>query len=222
MPGCLERVRWISSRASVATRQHRRCLRPRPRQVGGHSTLHRGHLSQRPARRRKPLHTAARRQREGGRGMAYQCAWQARRSAQRPCPRPSAPTGEREYTGGTVLARCGLIYRRGQAATAGAARVTQRPAQVTLLASQDGIALVRRLAFSRGQDVDIAEHVRSSQTCQRSKAEHGGPRGPCPYRCAAARCPHARRRRRRTRRRSFVAFACGPAPGSPRPYTCRP
>ena len=28
-----------------------------------------------------------------------------------------------------------------------------------------------------GQDVDVAEYVRSCQTCQRTKAEHGGPRG---------------------------------------------
>ena len=65
--------------------------------------------------------------------------------------------------------------------------MTHRPAHETLLASQDGVALMRRLAFSRGQDVDIAEHVRSSQTCQRTKAEHGGPRGPCPYRCSEVR-----------------------------------
>ena len=38
-------------------------------------------------------------------------------------------------------------------------------------------SLVRRLAFWVGQDVDVAEYVRSCQTCQRTKAEHGGPRG---------------------------------------------
>ena len=38
-------------------------------------------------------------------------------------------------------------------------------------------SLVRRLAFWVGQDVDVAEYVRSCQTCQRVKAEHGGPRG---------------------------------------------
>jgi len=36
---------------------------------------------------------------------------------------------------------------------------------------------VRRLAFWVGQDLDVAEYVRSCQTCQRVKAEHGGPRG---------------------------------------------
>ena len=38
-------------------------------------------------------------------------------------------------------------------------------------------SLVRRLAFWVCQDVDVAECVRSCQTCQRSQAEHGGPRG---------------------------------------------
>ena len=36
---------------------------------------------------------------------------------------------------------------------------------------------VRRLAFWLGQDVDVAEYVRSCQTCQRTKAEHCGPLG---------------------------------------------
>ena len=37
--------------------------------------------------------------------------------------------------------------------------------------------MVRRLAFWVGQDVDVAEFVRSCQTRQRTKAEHGGPQG---------------------------------------------
>jgi hypothetical protein len=36
---------------------------------------------------------------------------------------------------------------------------------------------VRRLAFRAGQDVDVAEFVRTCQTRQRTKAEHGGPCG---------------------------------------------
>ena len=49
-------------------------------------------------------------------------------------------------------------------------------------------SLVRRLAFWVSQDGDVAEYVRSCQTCQRTKAEHGGPRGllhplPPPSRC---------------------------------------
>ncbi len=38
-------------------------------------------------------------------------------------------------------------------------------------------SLVRRLAFWVGQDVTVAEYVLTCQTCQRTKAEHGGPRG---------------------------------------------
>ncbi len=37
--------------------------------------------------------------------------------------------------------------------------------------------LVLGLAFRVGQDVDVAEYVRSCQMCQHTKAEHGGPRG---------------------------------------------
>jgi hypothetical protein len=36
---------------------------------------------------------------------------------------------------------------------------------------------VRRLAFRVGKDLDVAEYVRACQTCQCTKAEHGGPRG---------------------------------------------
>ena len=36
---------------------------------------------------------------------------------------------------------------------------------------------MRRLTLLVGQDCEIAEYVRSYQTCQRTKAEHGGPRG---------------------------------------------
>ncbi len=36
---------------------------------------------------------------------------------------------------------------------------------------------MRPLAFWVGQDVDVAEYVRSCQTCQRTTAEHCGPRG---------------------------------------------
>ena len=48
-------------------------------------------------------------------------------------------------------------------------------------------SLVRRLALWVSQDVDVVEYVRSCQTCQRTKAEHGGPRGllhplPLPWR----------------------------------------
>ena len=38
-------------------------------------------------------------------------------------------------------------------------------------------SLLRRLAFWLGQDVDVAENLRSCHTRHRTKAEHGGPRG---------------------------------------------
>ena len=91
--------------------------------------------------------------------------------------------------GGTFLVRCGLLYRRGQ----GSADRLCVPAggglrEQVLRECHDGPlgghfgrtktgSLVRRLAFWVGQDVDVAEYVRTCQTCQRTKAAHGGPRG---------------------------------------------
>ena len=91
--------------------------------------------------------------------------------------------------GGTFLIRCGLLYRRGQGVTdrlciplgAGLRAQVLRECHDGPLGGHFGRAktgsLVRRLAFWVGQDVDVAEYVRSCQTCQRTKAEHGGPRG---------------------------------------------
>ena len=91
--------------------------------------------------------------------------------------------------GGAFLVRCGLLYRRGQGAAdrlcipAGGGLRAQvlRECHDGPLGGHFGRAktgsLVRRLAFWVGQDVDVAEYVRSCQTCQRTKAEHGGPRG---------------------------------------------
>ena len=91
--------------------------------------------------------------------------------------------------GGTFLVRCGLLYRRGQGAAdrlcipAGGGLRAQvlRECHDGPLGGHFGRAktgsLVRRLAFWVGQDLDVAEYVRSCQTCQRMKAEHGGPRG---------------------------------------------
>jgi hypothetical protein len=88
--------------------------------------------------------------------------------------------------GGTFLVRYGLLYRRGQGEAdrlcipvGGGVR-----AQV-LRECHDGPlgghfdwaktgSLVRRLAFGVGQDREIAEYLRTCQTCQRTKAEHGG------------------------------------------------
>ena len=89
------------------------------------------------------------------------------------------------------LVRCGLLYRRSQGeadrlciSASGGLR-----AQV-LRECHDGppgrhlgraktVSLVRCLAFWVGQDVDVAEYLRSCQTFQRTKTEHGGPRGLC-------------------------------------------
>jgi hypothetical protein len=91
--------------------------------------------------------------------------------------------------GGTFLVRCGLLYRRGQGeadrlcipAGAGLRAQVLRECHDGPLGGHFGRAktgsLVRRLAFWVGQDIDVAEYVRSCQTCQRTKAEHCGPRG---------------------------------------------
>ena len=108
-----------------------------------------------------------------------------------PVDRHGAPIAATAHTpkGGTFLVRCGLLYRRGQ----GEADRLCIPAGGRLRAQvlrecHDGPlgghfgraktgSLVRRLAFWVGQDLDVAEYVRTCQTCQRTKAEHGGPRG---------------------------------------------
>ena len=99
------------------------------------------------------------------------------------------PDPSRTPPGGTFLVRCGLLYRRGQGAAdrlcipAGGGLRAQvlRECHDGPLGGHFGRAktgsLVRRLAFWVGQDVDVAEYVRTCQTCQRTKAEHGGPRG---------------------------------------------
>ena len=95
----------------------------------------------------------------------------------------------RTPAGGTFLVRCGLLYRRGQGVAdrlcipggGGLRAQVLRECHDGPLGGHFGRAktgsLVRRLAFWVGQDVDVAEYVRSCQTCQRVKAEHGGPRG---------------------------------------------
>ena len=92
---------------------------------------------------------------------------------------------------GTFVVRCGLLYRRGQGGSdcrcipAGCGLRSQvlRECHDGQLGGHFGRAktgsLVRRLAFWVGQDGDVAEYIRSCQTCpsQRTKAEHCGPRG---------------------------------------------
>jgi hypothetical protein len=93
--------------------------------------------------------------------------------------------------GEAFLVRCCLLYRRGQ----GEADRLCVPAGSNLRAQvlrecHDGPlgghfgrtktgSLVRRLAFWVSQDGDVAEYVRSCQTCQcqRTKADHRGPSG---------------------------------------------
>ena len=91
--------------------------------------------------------------------------------------------------GGAFLVRCGLLYRRGQGeadrlcipAGGGLRAQVLRECHDGPLGGHFGRAktgsLVRRLAFWVGHDFDVAEYVRSCQTCQRTKAEHCGPRG---------------------------------------------
>ena len=109
----------------------------------------------------------------------------------KPVDRQGVPilNASRAPPGGTFLVRCGLLYRRGQGTAdrlcipAGGGLRTQvlRECHDGPLGGHFGRAktgsLVRRLAFWVGQDLDVAEYVRSCQTCQRVKAEHGGPRG---------------------------------------------
>ena len=95
----------------------------------------------------------------------------------------------RSPAGGGFLVQYGLLYRRGQGEadrlcipTGGGLRAqVLRECHDGPLGGHFGRAktgsLVRRLAFWAGLDVDVAEYVRSCQTCQRTKAEHGGPRG---------------------------------------------
>jgi hypothetical protein len=95
----------------------------------------------------------------------------------------------RTVPGGSFLVRCGLLYRRGQGeadrlcipAGGGLRAQVLRECHDGPLGGHFGRAktgsLVRRLAFWIGQDRDVAEYVRTCETCQRTKAEHGGPRG---------------------------------------------
>ena len=95
----------------------------------------------------------------------------------------------RTLEGGAFLVLCCLLYRWGKGATdrlcipAGGGLWAQvlRECHAGPLGGHFGRArtgsLVRRLAFWVRQDVDVAEYFRSSQTCQRVKADHGGPRG---------------------------------------------
>ena len=101
----------------------------------------------------------------------------------------AAVDASRPPKGGGFLVRCGLLYRRGQGeadrlcipAGGGLRAQVLRECHDGPLGGHFGRAktgsLVCLLAFWVGQDVDVAEYARSCQTCQRTKADHGGPRG---------------------------------------------
>ncbi len=94
----------------------------------------------------------------------------------------------RAPNGGTFLVRCGLLYRRGQGeadrlcipAGGGLRAQVLRECHDGPLGGHFGRAKTGSLvrpALWVGQDVDVADHVRSCQTFQRTKAEHCCPRG---------------------------------------------
>ena len=86
--------------------------------------------------------------------------------------------------GGTFLVRCGLPYRHVQGEADRLCIPAGGCARRCTASYHDGplgghFAKAGSLALWVGQDVDIADNVavRSCQTCQRTKAEHGGPHG---------------------------------------------
>ena len=101
---------------------------------------------------------------------------------------PVSPPNARP-AGGTFIIRCGLLYRRGQGEAdrlcvpdgGGLRRRILQECHDTPLGGHFGrhktAALVRRLAFWPGQTRDVEAYVRTCEVCQRTKAEHVGPRG---------------------------------------------
>ena len=91
--------------------------------------------------------------------------------------------------GGAFIIRCGLLYRRGQGEAdrlcvpdGGGlrARILQECHDTPLgghFGRHKTAALVRRLAYWPGQTRDVDAYVRSCEVCQRTKADHVGPRG---------------------------------------------
>ena len=116
-------------------------------------------------------------------------SWVVPARVQASLPGRAVVLGSCSPKGGAFIVRCGLLYRRSQGAAdclsipaGGCLRVqVLRECHDGPLGGHFGRAksesLVRRLTFWVGQELDVAEYVRSCQTCQRTKAEHGGPRG---------------------------------------------
>jgi len=102
--------------------------------------------------------------------------------------RPVSPATARP-AGGTFIILCGLLYRRGQGEAdrlcvpdgGGLRRRILQECHDTPLGGHFGrhktTALVRRLAYWPGQTRDVEAYVRTCEVCQRTKAEHVGPRG---------------------------------------------
>ena len=102
--------------------------------------------------------------------------------------RPVAGSTSRP-AGGTFIIRCGLLYRRGQGEAdrlcvpdGGGlrARILQECHDTPLgghFGRHKTAALVRRLAYWPGQTREVDSYVRSCGICQRTKADHVGPRG---------------------------------------------
>ena len=101
---------------------------------------------------------------------------------------PVSPQANRP-AGGAFVVHCGLLYRRGQGEDdrlcvpdgGGLRRRVLQECHDSPLGGHFGgaktAALVRRLAFWPGLYRDVTDYVRSCDTCQRTKAEHVGPRG---------------------------------------------
>ena len=105
------------------------------------------------------------------------------RHGQRVSPAACRPAG------GAFVLHCGLLYRRGQGEAdrlcvpegGGLRERILRECHDTPLGGHFGrvktAALARRLAYWPGQQRDVAAYVRTCEICQRTKAEHVGPRG---------------------------------------------
>ena len=100
-----------------------------------------------------------------------------------PVDNPSLPPG------GAFLMKCGLLFRRRPGVSdrlcvpaGGDLRsLIIRECHDTLLGGHFGVhntvKLVSRVAFWPGLEHDVKQYVQSCDTCQRVKADHGGPRG---------------------------------------------
>ena len=87
---------------------------------------------------------------------------------------PQQQSAERGRPGPPLYPRCCGLLAAAQVLRSATTIFSGDTSEVR--AGQDGSQL-RRLVFWAGQNVELAEYVCSNQTCQRTKAELGGPRG---------------------------------------------